>query len=99
MPDFKPDQVIDEQGLTAWELMMRPCRTRAELKDWLITFLDIDPPDTIVDPDSNCTPLDMAWKVYSNCLWWEELPPEKREQKMLFYAARTAFKTLVAAAV
>jgi hypothetical protein len=85
--------------LTAWELMLRPCRTREELQQWLIIFLGIDPPDAIVDPESTCTPLEMAWMVYSNCLWWNDLPPEKRHRKMLFYASRFSFKTLIMAAV
>lgn len=79
--------------------MLQPCRNRDELRNWFKVFIHIDPPDTIVDPESNCTPLDMAWKVYSNCIWYDSLRPEEREVKMLFYASRMAFKTLIAAAV
>ena len=103
MISFEPDDVLDpETGQTAWDFMLEPCRSKEELRQWLILFLNIDPPDSKVDPDSNCTPLDMAWKVYSNCLWWDEpsiLPPENREAKMIFYASRFSFKTFLAAAV
>lgn len=98
--NLTPETIVDPKtGQTAWDLMMQPCKTREELRDWMIVFLGIDPPDTTVDPQSNSNPLDMAWKVYSNCLWWNELPAEKRSRKMLFYASRSAFKTLVMAAV
>jgi hypothetical protein len=97
---LKPHDVIDESsGTTAWELMQQPCRTKEELRNWLKVFLNLDPPDTVIDPESNCTPLDMAWKVYSNCVWYEFLPDEERETKMIFYATRMGFKTLMAAAV
>jgi len=97
---LEPTDIVDPStGLTAWDLMLRPCRTREELRNWLITFLGIDLPDSIVDPASTCTPLDMAWMVYSNCLWWNQLPPEQRHRKMLFYASRFGFKTLAMAAI
>jgi hypothetical protein len=104
MREWKPDEIFipateTTPAVTAWEAMLRPCRTREELRSWLFHFLNLDPPDTIVDPDSNCTPIDMAWKVYSNCLWWHSLETKDRERKMLFYASRDAFKTLTAAAV
>ncbi len=97
---LKPDTIVDElTGLTAYEFMLQPCKTKDDLRNWLWLFLDLDPPDTIVDPESNCSPLDMAWKVYSNCLWYNSLPIENREEKMLFYANRSGFKTYVAAAI
>jgi hypothetical protein len=103
-PLYKPDDILEpamngQPALTAWKAMMTPCRTREEMRTWMWLFLGLDPPDTTVDTDSNSNPVDMAWKVYSNCLWWNELPPEKRESKMLFFASRDCFKTLVAAAV
>jgi hypothetical protein len=95
------EQASDGRARTAWEVMMKPCESREALRTWLETFLEMDPPDTIVDPDSTSTPVEMAWKIYSNCLWWNRpdiLPPDQREKKMLFYANRDGFKTLVAAA-
>lgn len=86
------EQKISLQALR--QLRDRPCKTKAELNNWLKIFLDIHLPDQTLDPDSNCNPLEMIWKVYNNMIYWKTIPDEERENKFLFYATRGGFKTL-----
>lgn len=75
------------------------CKNKDELKLWIKYFLNIDLPDCTVDPDSNCNPLEMVWLVYKNMIWYNDLKPEEKMTKFLFYAARAAFKTYNAAII
>ena len=78
------------------ELLMTPCRNKRELRNWIKIFLQVDLPDTTVDPESNSNPLDMVWRVYQTAVWYEDLKPEERHLKTLFYCSRGSFKTLCA---
>jgi len=69
-------------------LLFTPCKTRRELHNWIDLFLDLNLPDSIVDPDSNCTPLDMAWDVYDHLINPKESNPAER----LYFSARASFK-------
>ena len=37
-----------------------------EIRDWIISFLDLTIPIEIVDPDSTSSPLDAIWQIYKN---------------------------------
>lgn len=63
------------------------------LGSWIRVFLGLDIPDGIVDPTSNCTPLQMIWEVYERCI----LNDNPEFNRVLYYASRDSFKTLSAA--
>ena len=70
-----------------------PCRTQETLHQWIEVYLGLDIPDTLVDPDSTCSPMGLIWEIYSKALSNEE----HDFQRILAYAARDSFKTLGAA--
>lgn len=45
--------------------MFTPLQSSSEVKDWARTFLDLELPLEITDPDSNTSPLDAIWQVYN----------------------------------
>jgi len=76
------------------------CNTREELKDWIYVHLDLELPDAIVDPDSNTTPLDMAWATYSHFAHYDPNTATGDEApRVLYYSARDAGKTLTQSVV
>jgi len=83
--------MLDPQIQLERRLLLTPCASKEGLRNWLITYLDIDLPDQIVDPDSNSTPLGALWQMYSAML--------RRDtgfyRRVLMYAARTAWKTVL----
>lgn len=72
-------------------LLFKPCNTEEELKDWLWSYLGIDLPDCIVDPDSNASPFGLVWEIYRLALdgGSEDVPG------YIAYAARDSFKTFL----
>ena len=74
-------------------LLFTPVGSREALHDWIATFLGLDLPGTIVDPESNSTPMDLCWEIYSKAIRNDD----PRFSRILGYAAREAMKTLVAA--
>lgn len=70
------------------------CTSKEELSYWIISYLGLELPDSVVDPDSNCTPMEMVWFVYSKAIENDE-----EFSRVMFYAARDSFKTLGAAIV
>jgi hypothetical protein len=71
--------------------LFRICRSKSELKDWIYFFLDLELPDVIVDPQSNTTPMDMAWDTYAH---FTGQITDAEVSRILYYAARDAGKTL-----
>jgi hypothetical protein len=76
-------------------ILFTPCVTREGLAVWLRRFLGIDLPDTIVDPASNSTPMDLVWELYSKAL----ANNDPDFNIVLGYAAREAMKTLATAVI
>jgi len=74
------------------KLLFVPCETKEHLHLWIRTYLHLDMPDEIVDPDSTSSPMDLIWEVYDKA---------RRNvadfDQILAYAARDSFKTLGAA--
>jgi hypothetical protein len=75
------------------KILFKPCKSEEELRKWILLFLELDMPNCIVDPDSNCTPLGMIWEVYSKAL--QNNDPDF--DRVLYYASRSGMKTLSAA--
>ena len=61
--DFK--SLTDDQKKEIAELMFTPLESAEEVKDWARTFLDLELPLEITDPDSTSSPLDAIWQVYN----------------------------------
>ena len=74
-------------------LLFRPCKTKDELHNWIIAYLGLDMPDSIVDEDSNSNPMDMLWEVYSKA----NKNDDPDFHRVLYFACRDGFKTLGAA--
>jgi len=69
-------------------------KSKEDLKNWLLYWLNIDLPDCIVDSEySDCTPLDMVWMVYESALYSQKL------NNFLFIGNRGGSKTLSAAVI
>lgn len=75
------------------KILFNPCKSKQELHKWIQLFLEIDFPDCIVDPDSNSSPMDMVFEVYSKAL----NNNDPSFNRVLYFSARTAYKTLGAA--
>lgn len=71
--------------------LFTPCNTKEELKQWCHFFLDIELPDTCVDPESNSNMLDMVWTCYSHIVHG---PENVDANRYLFYSSRFSGKTL-----
>src|ERR1700676_1311742 len=61
--DFKT--LTDEQKKEMAELMLTPLSSGQEIKDWARSFLDLELPLEITDPDSTSSPLDAIWQIYN----------------------------------
>ena len=77
-------------------LLFTPCKTKEDLHSWICYFLDLDLPDSIVDPDSNCTPLEMVWYCYNHIV---HAPENDDVSRVLFFAGRFGGKTLAEACI
>lgn len=61
--DFK--SLTEDQKKEMAELMFTPLQSGEEIKDWARSFLDLELPLEITDPDSLSSPLDAIWQVYN----------------------------------
>jgi len=73
------------------KLLLRPCKTRTELKAWIKYFLFLELPDVTVSRYSDTNPLNVIWEVYDICV--NKNNPDKI-QELLFVAGRGSGKTL-----
>ncbi len=61
--DFK--SLTDDQKKEMAELMFTPLNSAEEVKDWARSFLDLELPLEITDPNSTSSPLDAIWQIYN----------------------------------
>ena len=73
------------------KLLLKPCRTRDELKAWIKYFLNLELPDVTVSRYSDTNPLDVIWEVYDICV--NANNPDNIKE-LLFVAGRGSGKTL-----
>jgi hypothetical protein len=71
------------------EYLLEPCKTKAELNQWIQTFLGISFPNCTIDENSNSNPLDFIWDVYSAVL-----TGDTNRTTFVGAAARASTKTL-----
>jgi hypothetical protein len=57
-------QLTEQEKVKYAELMFHPLSSAQEIKNWTYTFLGLELPLEIIDPDSNSSPLDAIWRVY-----------------------------------
>jgi len=84
---IKPKITIEQER----SLLLKPCRTRDELKAWIKYFLSLELPDVTVSRYSDTNPLDVIWEVYNICVN-KSNPMNIKE--LLFVAGRGSGKTL-----
>lgn len=87
------EKTKSEQDALKRKILFVPCKSKQALHKWIRLFLGLDIPDCIVDPDSNSSPMDMIWEVYSKAFSNDD-PDFVR---VMYYASRDSFKTLGAA--
>lgn len=64
--DFKDFKALtDDQKREMAELMFTPLNNSQEIKDWARSFLDLELPLEITDPESTSSPLDAIWQIYN----------------------------------
>lgn len=76
------------------EQFFQVCDTKAQLKQWIKTFLDIDLPDNTVDENSNSNPMDFIWDVYSAAK-----DGDSNRTTFVVAASRNSAKTLAASII
>lgn len=89
----KAKRLKQEQDALKRKILFIPCRSKEALHKWIQLFLGLDIPDCIVDPDSNCSPMDMIYECYSKAM----ANDDPMFNRVLYYASRDSFKTLGAA--
>lgn len=72
-------------------LLLTPCKTRKEVKNWIKYHLNLELPDITVSRYSDTNPLDVIWEVYRICVLQQN--PDNI-QELLFVAGRGSGKTL-----
>jgi hypothetical protein len=72
------------------ETFLKPFETPQQMRDWIYNFFDIDFPMGRVDPDSNTSPVEWMFEVYT------AMRNNEGNEKPVYvvYSARDAYKTL-----
>ena len=73
------------------KLLLTPCKTRSELKNWIKFHLKMDIPDCTVSRYSNTNPLDAIWQIYDVCVNGTD---NEKIEELLYVASRGSGKTL-----
>jgi hypothetical protein len=88
---------MTEQPATEDDILRRalfvPCHNKTDLHRWIQIYMGLNLPDQIVDEESNSTPMDLIWEIYSKAMANDD-PDFSR---IISYASRDSFKTLGAA--
>lgn len=71
--------------------LFTPCKTKAELKNWILFHLGMDLPDTTVSRYADTNPLDSIWHIYDICV--NNNNPDLVDE-LLYVASRGSGKTL-----
>lgn len=73
------------------QMLMTPCKTKQELKNWIHYHLGLDLPDCTVSRYADCNPLESVWQIYDVCV--NDNNPDNVEE-LLYVASRGSGKTL-----
>lgn len=84
------------------DALFAPCTSKAELRDWLLCYLGIDFPDSVVSADSTISPMGLIWLIYDIFRTRKFHPADAKSYKdfgqIMAYASRSSYKTLAVAA-
>jgi hypothetical protein len=86
-----PFSFHSEEAQQNRELLFTKCQTKEEVKDFVFYHLDLELPDTCVDPESNSNMLDMVWICYNHLIHG---PVNEETSRYLFFSSRFGGKTL-----
>ena len=67
-----------------------PCESKEALHRWVKVYLGINLPDVIVAEESNSSPMDLIWEIYSKA----RANNDEKFSRVMAYASRGSFKTL-----
>lgn len=90
MSKKKGESQLTREEIELAEYFLKVCQSKEELRDWILTFLDIDFPCGFIDPDSNSSPIDWMYEAYA----YIRDGRKKRTPSMVVYSARECYKTL-----
>jgi len=68
MSDKAADSLQSQLQAIYEEQFWKPCETKEQLRLWILTYLGIELPDTVVSQYSDSCPMDFVWDVYSAAL-------------------------------
>lgn len=86
----KTNDTLSPEDLRLADNFLKICHSKEELRDWILTFLDIDFPCGWIDPESNSSPIDWMYQAYA----YIRDGRKKRTPSMVVYSARECYKTL-----
>lgn len=73
------------------KMLLTPCRTEKELKNFIKYYLNLDLPDTKVSRYADCDPFHAVWQIYDICV--NKRNPNNIKE-LLYVAGRGSGKTL-----
>jgi len=77
------------------EMILKPLNSAEELRNWMITYLDLDFPLGVVYPESTHSPAEAMWRIYELIKTKESM----NVPQVAMLASRDSYKTLSAAAI
>jgi hypothetical protein len=75
------------------KLIFTPCKSKEDLHTWVKKILKTDLPDNIVVEESNSSPMDLLWEIYSKAL----ANDDPNFHDILGFGPRGGYKSVVAA--
>lgn len=87
--DFIRDLSVNEDEWMRKAIFSCPT-TKEALHGWIKLYLGLDFPDSIVDPTSNSSPMDMIWETYNAA----RLNNDPEFYRVMYYSCRGGYKTL-----
>jgi hypothetical protein len=83
-------EVVPTEDEALRKALFVPCTTKEDLHRWICIYLGLNLPDTVVDAESNSSPMDMIWEIYSKA----KANDDEFFSRVMAYASRDSFKTL-----
>ena len=92
IPERNSGSIITEEERMMRRALFTPCETKDQLARWVRVFLGIDLPDCIVSEESNSSPMDALWEIYSKA----KNNDDESFARVMSFANRGGGKTLSA---
>jgi len=88
------EQLAEIEELKA-EMILKPLESAEDIRNWFITYLDLDFPLGVIYPESTHSPAEAAWRIYELM----KTGDNKDIPQVTMLASRDSYKTLMAAAI